>query len=87
MAAPPGPGWPPIRTPTPSCSFHGTSFQQGVLRSTDDGVTWTPAVLTPPVDSSAPPAPGAVDQRLYADPFVPHRIYAGIGQRLYVASF
>ena len=31
-------------------------------------------------------APG-LDQRLYADPFVPHRIYAAVGKRLYVASF
>ena len=73
--------------PHAGSTLYGTSFQQGVLRSTDDGVTWTPAVLTPPIDSGAPPAPGAVDQRLYADPFVPHRIYAAVGRRLYVASF
>jgi len=72
--------------PRAASTLYGTSVRQGVLRSTDGGVTWTPVVLTPALGTGVSFAPG-LDQRLYADPFVPHRIYAAVGRRLYVASF
>jgi photosystem II stability/assembly factor-like uncharacterized protein len=66
----------------------GTSFSLGALRSTDGGVSFAPIVLTPAVDPLRPAPPrGVVDERLYADPVVPHRVYLAIARRLYVASF
>jgi photosystem II stability/assembly factor-like uncharacterized protein len=68
--------------------LYGTSFSLGALRSTDGGLSFAPVVLTPAIDPHRPgPARGIVDERLYADPVVPHRVYLAIARRLYVASF
>jgi photosystem II stability/assembly factor-like uncharacterized protein len=67
-------------------TLYGTSVFQGVLRSPDGGVTWVPALFTPPAIGSLENL-SLFGERLYADPNVPHRIYAAVAQRLYVASF
>ncbi len=67
-------------------TLYGTSIFQGVLRSPDGGVTWVPALFTPPAIGSLENL-SLFGERLYADPSVPHRIYAAVDQRLYVASF
>ena len=73
--------------PRDASILYGTSARQGVLRSTDGGVTWSPTALTPRIGTGGVSIAPGLDQRLYADPFVPHRIYAAVGKRLYVANF